>query len=127
MIEIQTCEVCGSTNLIDVLNLGDHPLCDDLIPVQDESISLEYPIEILLCITCLTAHQKYQVPKHELFPRSYHYRSRFTSDVLNGMKDLANKIDVYLPSGVKGKIVLDVGSNDGSLLNYFKYLGAITV
>ena len=127
MIEIQTCEVCGSTNLIKVLNLGDHPLCDDLIPVQDGSISLEYPIEILLCITCLTAHQKYQVPKHELFPRSYHYRSRFTSDVLNGMKDLANNIDVYLPSGVKGKIVLDVGSNDGSLLNYFKDLGAITV
>jgi 2-polyprenyl-3-methyl-5-hydroxy-6-metoxy-1,4-benzoquinol methylase len=127
MINTQTCEVCGSTDLKEVLNLGKHPLCDDLIPVDNESISNQYPIEILLCTECLTAHQKFQVPKHELFPKSYHYRSRFTQDVLNGMKNLAANVDASLPAGVRDKVILDIGSNDGSLLNYFKDLGAITV
>jgi hypothetical protein len=127
MNKIESCEVCESTDLTTVLNLGDHPLCDDLIPIGDNSISNHYPIEILLCKMCSTAHQKYQVPKHDLFPKNYHYRSRFTSDVLTGMKELARSIDAYLPLGVKNKVVLDIGSNDGSLLNYFKDLGAITV
>jgi hypothetical protein len=127
MNKIETCEVCESTNLVEVLNLGDHPLCDDLISIEDDSISSEYPIEILLCLFCLTAHQKFQVPKLDLFPKNYHYRSRFTQDVLYGMRDLVNNIDTFLPSGIKNKVVLDIGSNDGSLLDFFKVLGAITV
>jgi hypothetical protein len=127
MNKIELCEVCGSSNLAEVLNLGEHPLCDDLIPIEDNSVSNHYPIEILLCKKCFTAHQKFQVPKRELFPVSYHYRSRFTQDVLNGMENLAKNIDSYLPFGVKNKVVLDIGSNDGSLLDFFKALGAVTV
>ena len=127
MNKISVCEVCGSKSLAEVLNLGEHPLCDDLIAVGNNTISRQYPIEILLCQFCLTAHQKFQVPKNELFPKNYHYRSRFTQDVLNGMQNLANNIDDFLPFGVNNKVVLDIGANDGSLLNYFKELGAITV
>ncbi|WP_291577678.1 hypothetical protein [Bradyrhizobium sp.] len=61
-------------------------MCDDLVPVGDARICREYPIEILFCEVCRTAHQRFQIPKQELFPSSYHYRSRQTADVLNGMK-----------------------------------------
>ena len=33
-IIIKLCEVCGNKNLIEVLDLGNHPLCDDLIPIE---------------------------------------------------------------------------------------------
>ena len=33
--EIQHCEVCGSTDLTLKLDLGEHPLCDYLIPVHE--------------------------------------------------------------------------------------------
>ena len=32
--KIKYCEVCFSKNLIQVLNLGKHALCDDLIPLK---------------------------------------------------------------------------------------------
>ena len=65
--KISTCEVCGSSNLINVLNLGMHPLCDDLIYIENNEKCEEYPIEILFCEKCGTAHQKYQVKKEKLF------------------------------------------------------------
>lgn len=124
--EITTCEVCGSATLQPVLDLGRHPLCDDLVPVGDPRICREYPIEILYCAACATAHQRFQVPKRELFPKTYHYRSRFTADVLNGMSALVDACEQRL-GGLKEKLVLDVGCNDGSLLDFFKAKGAATI
>ncbi|HVE48305.1 MAG TPA: class I SAM-dependent methyltransferase [Casimicrobiaceae bacterium] len=124
--EITACEVCGGSLLEPVLDLGLHPLCDDLVPVGDGRVCREYPIEILYCRRCTTAHQRFQVPKRELFPRSYHYRSRFTADVLSGMDAFVASCNARL-AGVAGKSVVDVGCNDGSLLERFRKLGAATV
>jgi D-mycarose 3-C-methyltransferase len=124
--EISGCEVCGSTKLVPVLDLGLHPMCDDLVEVGDGRICKEYPIDILFCEVCRTAHQRYQVPKQDLFPRTYHYRSRFTADVLNGMKSLVESVEQRFGS-LQGKTVVDVGCNDGSLLGFFRDKGAKTV
>ncbi len=123
--EIKICEVCGNKYLISVLNLGQHPMCDDLISIGDTRACIEYPIEIMFCKNCLTAHQRFQVPKQNLFPVSYHYRSRFTADVLNGMKRLVASCEEK-NGALTGKKILDIGCNDGSLLNFFKQKGAIT-
>ena len=85
--KVTSCEVCGNKDLYTVLDLGKHPMCDDLVNKKENRDCKEYPIEILFCEKCITAHQKYQIPKAELFPSTYHYRSRFTADVLNGMKN----------------------------------------
>ena len=119
--EISSCEVCGSSQLQSVLTLGSHPMCDDLIDISDEKVCVEYPIEILLCKKCITAHQRFQVSKENLFPKTYHYRSRFTADVINGMAGLVEScIEKF--GKLDEKIVLDIGCNDGSLLNIFRDL-----
>ena len=126
MHAIDNCEVCGNTSLKPVLNLGKHPMCDDLVPVGDPRVCKEYPIEILYCNVCRTGHQKFQVPKEELFPKSYHYRSRFTADVLSGMSGLVDScVDKF--GSLEKKTVLDIGCNDGSLLEIFKEKGAVTI
>jgi len=120
------CEVCLNDNLQNVLDLGNHPLCDDLIPVGSSKVSTEYPINILFCPNCKTALQKVNVRKQELFSDTYHYRSRFTADVLDGMQDLVESISSKFGS-LNNKIVLDVGCNDGSLLDVFASKGCRTV
>jgi len=122
---MKKCEVCFGTNLEAVLNLEHHPLCDDLIPVGSNLENDVFHIEIAICKDCLTAHQLHQVDKERLFPLTYHYRSRFTSDVLAGMEELRNHITEKLGC-LQGKLVLDVGCNDGSLLDFFAAKGAKT-
>ena len=85
MIKITKCEVCENEQLKKVLDLGNHPLCDDLIPIEDKSTCTENLIEILFCEECLTAHQSYQIPKKTLYTNIYHYRARMTGGVLSGM------------------------------------------
>ena len=126
-VKTECCEICGNTNLEPVVNLGSHPLCDDLVEAGEQRMCKEHPIEILFCKKCYTAYQKYQVPKRDLFPKTYHYRSRFTADVLSGMLALVEDCERQIEGGLKGKKVLDIGCNDGSLLNFFKNKGAHTV
>ncbi|HEX2255273.1 MAG TPA: class I SAM-dependent methyltransferase [Afifellaceae bacterium] len=125
VVRISGCEVCGGAELVPALDLGSHPLCDDLIAIGEERQSAEYPISISYCRTCKTAHQQYQVPKRILFPESYHYRARHTADVLTGMDQLVQSCDGWL-GDLRGVRVLDIGCNDGSLLTKFAQRGAVT-
>src|SRR5206468_4138819 len=122
---LATCEVCQSNSLINVLDLGDHPLCDDLIPLGSSRKSLLYPIVIDFCPSCRTAFQRYQVKKELLFPPDYHYRARVTPSVISFLKELVDECQKRLGS-LEGMSVLDVGCNDGSLLNIFKSAGCRT-
>lgn len=122
-LEKSICEVCKSVDLTTVLDLGMHPLCDDLLEIEANEKCEEFRIEIALCNHCLTAHQLHPVPKRKLFPSSYHYRSSMTQDVLSGMQGLvARTKEKYGP--LTGKKVVDVGCNDGSLLKFFRGEGA---
>lgn len=123
--EINVCEVCGSTDLTPVLDLGSHALCDDLVKIDSDRVCTEFPIEILYCATCQTAHQRFQVAPQDLFPADYHYRAKHTQDVLNGMKALVKRV-AGTGTPIEGRKVLDVGCNDGSLLGFFRDAGAQT-
>jgi SAM-dependent methyltransferase len=124
--KINSCEVCFNSKLYKILDLGYHPLCDDLKPIGSKIKNKFYKIAILLCKKCLTSYQNYIVPKKILFPRSYHYRSRLTKDVLSGMEDLINSYIKKFGS-LDNKLVIDIGCNDGSLLDFFKIKGCKTL
>jgi hypothetical protein len=125
ILKINSCEVCGNQNLTPVLDLGSHPICDELIPIGSSETNKLYPIDIHFCEKCYTAHQTTQIPKTRLFPSTYHYRARFTADVLEGMKSLVKYLsDNFID--LKDKKVMDIGCNDGCLLDFFKKEGALT-
>lgn len=120
------CEVCGSSDVIPVLDLGNQPLCDDLIPLESDLSSHRYLLKIHFCRNCNTALQEKNVEKQTLFPSTYHYRARNTPSVLKSMEQLVDDVLDNRIESLAGKKVLDVGCNDGSLLNYFAEKGAIT-
>ena len=119
---INKCQICEKKLYI-FLNLGKQPLCDDLTKKPNDSKF--YKLQVSYCKNCLTAFQKYNIEKKILFPKSYHYRSSNTKDVVEGMKDLVLSSKKYF-SEIKGKVVLDVGCNDGTLLTLFKKQGCKT-
>ncbi|MEP3427990.1 MAG: class I SAM-dependent methyltransferase [Hyphomicrobiales bacterium] len=123
--KITSCEVCGSTNLIPLLDLGCQPMCDDLVPISSSLTPHTYPLELVGCENCVTVHQAYQVEKRLLFPQTYHYRAALTKDVILGMRELVESVKEHT-GPLDGKTVLDIGCNDGSLLSMFGEEGAIT-
>ena len=125
LIKIKSCQIC-SKPLKKVLNLGLHPLCDDLIKIKSKKASKQYPIVILYCKGCNTAFHKYQVRKKILFPKNYHYRAKLTEDVIHGQKDLVKHIK-NTHGNLNSKVVLDIGCNDGTLLDIFKKQKAKTI
>ena len=125
MKEIKTCEICENTNLMEFLNLGDLPLCDDLIKIDSNKISKKYPVKLLFCNKCKTVHQKWQIEKEILFNKDYHYRAHITKTIVNSLKNFCDATEEFIDLNSTTK-VLDIGCNDGTLLNFFKQKGAQT-
>ena len=123
---MKNCEICSKKLNNNVLDLGKHPLCDDLIPINNKKKNNLYRINISFCNNCYTAFQRFNVNKAKLFPKSYHYRSKLTKDVTDGMKELVIEVKKKVKSFRK-KVVLDIGCNDGSLLDLFKKEGCVTI
>ena len=118
------CEVCARTLEGPILDLGMYPLCDDLQKIESDQPSHSYHQKIQLCSNCRTAIQLHQVPKEELFKKTYHYRARLTRDVLDGMQKLVGKVQQKVDFKDSQKVVLDIGCNDGSFLNAWGGTGA---
>ena len=120
-IIIKKCQICNN-KLENFINLNNQPLCDDLLKKPNKNVF--YKLQVKICLNCLTAFQKFNINKNKLFPKNYHYRSANTKDVIHGMKDLVNQTQKKI--NLKNKIVLDIGCNDGSLLDQFKKKGCKT-
>tara|TARA_B110000008_G_C16978250_1_gene567069 strand:- start:944 stop:2155 length:1212 start_codon:yes stop_codon:yes gene_type:complete len=117
----KNCDVCKDKLSPNVLSLGAQPLCDDLKKIGSSKKNKLYKIELKLCKNCLTINQLHKVDQKILFPKKYNYRAALTKDVQKGMDDFTNKVSKLIKK--KNKSVLDIGCNDGSLLNFFKKKG----
>jgi hypothetical protein len=119
---IKKCQICSNKDLREILDLGKQPLCDDL---KKQVIGKKYKTKILFCEKCITAYQKYNIDKKKLFHKNYHYRAKNTKDVVNGMKDFVDSTIKKVKKKNRIK-VLDIGCNDGTLLDIFKKKDCIT-
>ena len=116
---IDVCEVCGNIVEGPIIDLGSHPLNDDMHRIGTNYVARKYRQEIQLCTSCFTAHQLHPVEKETLFFPEYRYRGSVTKDVLSGMEDLIDNA-LHFYGSKKLLRVLDIGANDGSLLGIIK-------
>jgi hypothetical protein len=117
------CQICGSENLIPIISLGHHAPCDSLLwPKQLHEPEQTYPLNLVRCPDCGLVQIDYVVAAEELFFPDYPYRSGITSTLVGNLKStgptIMNRFD--LPTG---RLAIDIGSNDGTLLSGFKEAG----
>jgi ubiquinone/menaquinone biosynthesis C-methylase UbiE len=115
------CQLCNSKKLKKVIDLGHHPLADSFLP---EALIHEkqtmYPLNVVLCADCGHAMLGYIVPAEERYQAvPYSYTGGNSPVSVKHFGEMAETISKEF--GVKkGDIVVDVGSNDGTLLKAFK-------
>ncbi len=115
------CNVCGNKNIIDIINLGNQPFADTFIPKSrlDEHEDI-YPLICQLCKKCKNIQLKYKTdPNKRYNDFEYSYTSSNSNFATNHWNEYFNTIEKkkYIQKNYK---VLEIGSNDGYLLNHFK-------
>ena len=120
---IHKCQICNSSNIKKVMDFGYQPLADDLISFKEKSRkTIFYPLEVFLCSKCILLQTGYIVGDKTLYSKNYHYLPGISKAVIENFKDLSFNLKKIYNLG-DSSVVVDVGCNDGSLLNEFKNLG----
>jgi len=113
---LDRCQVCGGTELEPILDLGHQPPCDSLLtPAQLREPEATYPLNFLVCTTCWLAQIDYVVAPEVLFHPDYPYRSGITESLRRNLHATADTV-IERASVEPGSLVVDIGSNDGTLL-----------
>ena len=120
---ISYCQICNSKKIEEVFDLGHQPLADDLRSEKNKYEKVTYfPIKIYFCKKCILLQNNYIVGDENLYTKNYHYRPGISKTVREDQEKIATLIKDDYNLG-KNYFIIDLGSNDGTLLNQFKKLG----
>ena len=118
--EKQSCRLCSSKNLSKVLPLKPTPIGDDYQKIFDKNIDF-FELSLNQCNDCFFV-QLSNVIDREIVYGDYLYVTTTSSGLPQHFKNL---VDILFKKKIisnKSKI-LEIGSNDGTLLNYFQAKG----
>lgn len=112
------CASCGSTALVDVLDLGLQPLANNLLTKDDlGKEEPRFPLRLAVCQECWLLQITDLVPPVDLFS-DYLYFSSFSDQMLRHAADAAERYT--RDYGLKEEsLVVEIASNDGYLLKNF--------
>lgn len=117
------CQICGGGNLTPVLSYGNQAVVQAYrTPETTRAQEVTYPLNLVFCTTCGLLQLDYVVPPAIVFPRMYPYRTGLTSMLVRNFRSLAEQV-IPKYGLTKGDLVVDIGSNDGTLLAQFKSRG----
>jgi hypothetical protein len=121
-----TCRACSSVHLRCFLSLGPTPLANSFLKSPDEAVSeLSFPLDLYFCQTCSLV-QLLDVINPEVLFRNYIYVTG-TSDTIAAHNVKYAETVVGFLNLVPEDLVVEVASNDGSLLKRFKKHGIRTL
>jgi len=119
---LPSCRSCEAADLVSILNLGETALANALLSVAQLSEPEEkYPLELVFCRECSLVQITETVAPEKLF-REYFYLSSFSDTILRHAESIVNKL-VRSRNLNNTSLVVEVASNDGYLLQYYRREG----
>ena len=117
------CRICSSNNLELILDLGEQPPSNAFIKKEDlEKHEDKFPLRLYLCKECYLLQLLDIVDKEILF-KEYLYLTSASKPSVNHFKKYAYDVYEEFLKQSKNPLVIEIGSNDGTLLKEFKKLG----
>lgn len=122
-VVVESCQVCDGRRLEPIVFLGYLPPVNTMPLVGSRPAEQPaYPAQLLRCADCELVQLGLIVDPAILFPPSYPYTSGTTKILRENFGELAREA-VPLVGLRPGDLVVDIGSNDGTLLGNFKDAG----
>ncbi len=122
---IDRCRMCGSTDLTEVLSLGEQFLASSFVKSNKDNplASMRFPLTLVLCDRLKNPKacgllQLKETVKRDLLYRKYFYRSATNPMMHSALEEIARELMTRLKLE-PGDAVLDIGCNDGTMLAFF--------
>ncbi len=116
-MECTECRICKSDKLINVIDLGEQ-YNTSRFPKYKDFCTSKSKIILCLCDTCYLLQLRYYENQSELYEHEYGYRSGISNTMKQHLKtyndEILQKVDLN-----SGDTIVDIGSNDSTMLQYY--------
>jgi NDP-4-keto-2,6-dideoxyhexose 3-C-methyltransferase len=111
------CKNCKKKKLKKVIRIGKQPI-SSVFPEEQKFNLKEYSLDLYECVSCKLLQLPKLAPLNEMYGQTYGYRTSLSQLMIDHMfkKFLNIKKKFFLK---KKSNILDIGSNDGTFLNFF--------
>lgn len=117
MIEINKCRIGHKASFKTIIDLGEQALTG-VFPSTPLKMK-KYPLILVKCSYCGLVQLKNEFDKKILFGDTYGYRSGLNQSMVNHLQGIVKKIEKIV-NITDDDHVVDIGSNDGTLLKAYK-------
>ena len=117
-MNISKCRICKNTKFQNLFNLGKLAFTGKF----PKNIKINIPkkkISLLMCKRCKLVQLSQNFNEKYLYGKDYGYRTGINKTMTNHVKTIANE-GIKLVKPRNKDYLLDIASNDGTLLNYYK-------
>jgi SAM-dependent methyltransferase len=119
-VPVECCQVCGHAPLSKVLSLGYMPPVNQMVGVGEVPRQQPwFPTDLMHCAECELVQLGLAVDPVIIFPPEYPYTSGTTKLLRDNFSELYGEASAMLKLAPQD-LVIDIGSNDGTLLSNFK-------
>ena len=121
--EIDKCRICGNHDLKSLVNLGAQRLTG-VFPKSRSEVLESGPLELVKCFEgnggehCGLVQLRHTCSLEKMYGDNYGYRSGLNRSMVAHLKDVADKAMGWVDLR-EGDVILDIGSNDGTLLQSY--------
>ena len=112
------CKNCRSIKFKKIVHIGKQPLSGIFLKKKTFRVK-KYSLDLFECKNCKLVQLKEQAKAADMFGQNYEYSTALSSLMINHIKKKFEKISKSNLINSNSNI-LDIGSNDGTFLNYFK-------
>jgi len=113
----ETCRICGGSDLVRYLSLGDQPPSNSFITDAEITSEQRFPLDVYLCTGCGLSQLLDIVSSEDIFD-DYAYLSSTSRALCQHYQGMIDSVlaDLRPPAG---SLVVDIGCNDGITLNCY--------
>ena len=123
-MKITHCRLCQSSRVHKVVDLGYHPLADTFLPESAQfGPEVSFPLQLGSCQDCGHVFTLYAVSAHDRYQKhDYSYDSSNSKVSIRHFKEFSDTVLAWAQPR-RDALIVDVGSNVGTLLSHFKDSG----
>jgi len=114
---IDTCRLCNSFEIENVISLGEQ-IITSRFPQYGDYSTPKTPIDLCYCNSCGLLQLRQTTFSSELYEYEYGYRSGISNTMREHLKgyqsEILSKVDMR-----SGDTIVDIGSNDSTMLQYY--------